>query len=339
MRKFSFLLIKSAFLFSLLAVGLFPVDRQSAAAEGRSVYICGKTAGFLLNMGGVQVIALSEVFTENGTFSPAKEGGLLAGDVISSVNGKEIAGIEELNGELSRCNGKTLTLGIKRNKENKNLTVSPKKDKTSDKFKLGIIIRDTVSGIGTVTYIDRQEGRFGALGHGVYNGENELLSIGEKRVFGCDILSVNKGIRGKAGELKGIFTGDGGIGVADKITDSGLYGKADDNVDLSDCKKTEIAPLSEAHIGAAYIYSTVSGYQPIEYKISIVKVDPFQRENKNFVVKIDDDSLIEKTGGIVQGMSGSPIVQDGKLIGALTHVFLNDPTRGYGIGIENMLGN
>lgn len=339
MRKFSFLLFRFAFAAALLSVGMFPTETKTVCAESRSVYICGKTAGFLLSMGGVQVIALNEVVTAEGNRTPAKEAGIQAGDVIVTVDGKNVGDIDDLNEALSRCEGKPVRLSVKRNKENKNLTVTPCKDKTSEKFKIGVIIRDTVSGIGTITYIDRQEGRFGALGHGVYDGDDVLLQAENKRVFGCDILSVNKGVRGKAGELKGIFTGDGGIGVADKITDSGLYGKADENIDLSDCKKTEIAPLSEAHIGAAYIYSTVSGYRPTEYKISIVKVDPFQKENKNFVVKINDDALIEKTGGIVQGMSGSPILQDGKLIGALTHVFLNDPTRGYGIGIENMLGN
>lgn len=338
MRKFSFLFFKLVFAFSLLFFNL-PMETHSASAEARSVYICGKTAGFLLNMGGVQVIALSEVLTSDGTYTPAKDAGLQAGDVIYSINGKEINSINELNGELSRCEGKTITAGVKRNKDAKNISVTPKKEKSSEKYKIGVIIRDTISGIGTITYIDKQNGRFGALGHGVYNNDDSLLQVENKRVFGCDILSVNRGVRGKAGELKGIFTGDGGIGIADKITDSGLYGKIDENIDLSCYKKIEIGTLSEARIGAAYVYSTVSGYQPIEYKISIVKVDPFQKENKNFVVKINDEELIEKTGGIVQGMSGSPIIQDGKLIGALTHVFLNDPTRGYGIGIENMLGN
>ena len=150
---------------------------------------------------------------------------------------------------------------------------------------------------------------------------------------------MNKGTRGRAGELRGLFMNDKPLASADKVCEDGLYGTFDKNYDFSHIKTVEAAPVSEAKIGKACIYSTVDGICPQEYQISIVKVDANQKDNKNFVIKITDERLIDETGGIVQGMSGSPIVQNGKLIGAVTHVFLNDPTRGYGIGIEKMLEN
>ena len=163
------------------------------------------------------------------------------------------------------------------------------------------------------------------------------LGIADAKVYLCSVIGVNRGMRGKAGELRGLFMNDTSLGNAEKVCSTGLYGIFDKNYDFSHCKLAEIAPLSEATIGKAVIYSTVDGTCPQEYEINIVKVDAGNRENKNFVIKVTDERLIEETGGIVQGMSGSPILQEGKLIGAVTHVFLNDPTRGYGIGIENML--
>ena len=337
MRKL-FLFCLNCLFFSFISLFSFSALLPAEAAA-RSVYVCGSTAGFLLNMGGVQVIAVSEIVTGEGCSSPAKSAGIRMGDIICKVGETNVTNVNELNACLNASGGKEVELTVKRKDgEEKKITVKPQKD-VNGKYKIGVLIRDSLSGIGTITYIDKANGRFGALGHAVYDDENNILSVNKGKVYHCSIVSVTKGVRGKAGELKGLFVGDGNVGVSDKITDCGLYGKVDDNFDLSTCEKKEIAPLSQAHIGGAQIYSTVNGLQPEKFEVSIVKVDERNKENKNFVVKITDKTLIEQTGGIVQGMSGSPIVQDGKLIGAITHVFLNDPTRGYGIGIENMLDN
>jgi stage IV sporulation protein B len=293
----------------------------------------------MLNMGGVQVVSVTDVVTKDGVFSPAADAGIAEGDIIEKANEREIKDIDSLNEVLEKSRGNTISLTVRRGEERRVVDLQPRQDDINQKYKIGVLIRDTVSGIGTITYIDKENGKFGALGHGVYDEDGKIFTVNGGRVYECGIMSVTKGIRGKAGELKGIFTGDGGIGTSEALNDSGLFGKIDEDIDVSGCEKAEIAPLSEAHIGDAYIYSTISGFTPQKYEISIVKVDEGNKQNKNFVVKIKDKELIEQTGGIVQGMSGSPIMQDGKLIGALTHVFLNDPTRGYGIGIEKMLEN
>lgn len=338
MRKFSYFLLNCIFVLSLLITGL-SAGGVTAAAQTRSVYLGGNAAGFLLSIGGVQVIAVSEVRTEEGTATPAKDAGLKSGDLITAVGGVEIDDANGLNETLNAAGGKKVALTLQRDGAEREISVDPVKDVSTGKYKIGVLVRDTLSGIGTVTYLDRENGRFGALGHAVCDENNNMLRISNGKVYNCSIVSVTKGVRGKAGELKGIFVGENGVGISDKICDCGLYGTLSGNIDYSGYQKVEIAPLAEAHMGEAYIYTTVDGLVPAQYSVSIVKVDENNKENKNFVIKITDAELIAHTGGIVQGMSGSPIVQDGKLIGAVTHVFLNDPTRGYGIGIEKMLDN
>ena len=209
------------------------------------------------------------------------------------------------------------------------------KDSVSNKYKIGILVRESVSGIGTVTYIDKN-GRFGALGHAVVGENNQEMEISNGMVYECNIVGVSKGIRGKAGELRGMFLNDKRLGNAEKLCECGIFGQITEDFSVSELNAV-VANSNLVKPGSAYIYSTINGVCPKKYEIEIVKVDKFNKENKNYVIKITDDALISETGGIVQGMSGSPIVQEGKLVGAVTHVFLNDPTRGYGIDIERMM--
>ncbi len=336
MRKLKFY-IAALFLF-LCSLLLCTVDIAGAdAAEGK-YYLGGMAAGFMLGAGGAEVIDLSEVVAEDGTHRPAADAGILAGDCILAVDKIRIKSIRDLNDALARSGGKELTVTVRRGGETAEVKITPVKEKKSGKYKIGVLIRDTLSGIGTVTYIDRETGRFGALGHKIADESDRLLEISDARVFLCSIVGVNRGARGKAGELRGLFLNDKTIARAETITDTGLYGTFE-NYDYTDCRIVDTAPLSEAEIGKATIWATVNGVCPQEYEIAIAKVDAGGRDNKNFVIKVTDEKLIEETGGIVQGMSGSPIIQNGKLIGAVTHVFINDPTRGYGIGIEKMIGN
>lgn len=214
--------------------------------------------------------------------------------------------------------------------------VTPVKDRLTARYKIGVLIRDGVSGIGTVTYIEKESGRFGALGHAVAGEDRTNLKITDGVVYACSIVGVSKGVRGRAGELRGMFLSEKCIGNADKLSSVGIYGRKTEGYSCAELKE---ATASSANVkpGKACIYSTVSGEIPQEYSVEIVKVDKSNRENKNYVVKITDEDLISQTGGIVQGMSGSPIVQNGSLVGAITHVFVNDPTRGYGIDISQML--
>ncbi len=335
MRKLKFFI--AAF---LLVFCIFPFGENTIRAEAADgkYYLGGITAGFLLNAGGAEVIDLSDVVAENGKFSPARDAGIRAGDCICAVDGVKIKSIQDLNDAMNRSDGKEIKVVLRRGGETAEVTLQPVKEKKSGKYKIGVLIRDTLSGIGTVTYIEKGTGRFGALGHKVADENNNSLEISDAKVYLCSIIGVNKGARGKAGELRGLFMNDKPIAKAENIRDTGLYGTVE-NYDLSNCELVDIAPLSEATIGKAFIYSTVNGITPKKYEIAIAKVDAGNRDNKNFVIKVTDEALIEETGGIVQGMSGSPIVQNGKLIGAVTHVFINDPTRGYGIGIEKMLNS
>ncbi|MBQ8685112.1 MAG: PDZ domain-containing protein [Clostridia bacterium] len=294
------------------------------------------SAGFTLKSGSPQIVGLCEVMTESGMVAPALNAGLRTGDRILSVNGIKIETIEQLNKIIDTSQGKELTAEIQRGDETFNVSLSPVKDKVGGRYKIGILARDSVSGIGTVTYIDKNKGRFGALGHSVVGENKRELKISDGNVYACSIVGVNKGVRGKAGELRGMFLSDKTLGRAEKLCYCGIFGELSEDFSVNGLLCAE-ADSSEATLGNAYIYSTVEGVTPVRYEIEIVKVDRQNKENKNYVIKITDEDLISQTGGIVQGMSGSPIIQNGKLIGAITHVFLNDPTRGYGIDIQTML--
>ena len=327
--------------FSALALFLFlggnfsPVSASAAGAK--EYYIGGMTAGFMLSAEGTEIIGLSEVSSEDGLHRPAEDAGIRIGDTIVAADGIRIRTIADLNAALERSGGACVKLTVRRKGDTAEIEITPAKDRKTGKYKIGVLIRDTLAGIGTVTYIEKDTFRFGALRHGVCDENKNSLGIADPKVYLCSVIGVNRGVRGKAGELRGLFMNESSIGSAECVRDTGLYGTFEKDYDFSRSELVEAAPLSEATIGKAIIYSTVDGTCPQKYEICIAKVDEGNRENKNFVIKVTDERLLAETGGIVQGMSGSPIVQNGKLIGAVTHVFLNDPTRGYGIGIEKML--
>ena len=302
----------------------------------KTVYVGGMSAGFTLKTGGAQIIGLSEVVSDDGVFSPAAKAGIRVGDVVYKVNEIAVTTIAELNEIVNKSKGKTLLFEVGRGETRFQTEIQPIKEKGSDKYKVGILIRDTVSGIGTVTYIDKASGRFGSLGHAVASENHTEMQIFNGVVYECSIVGVNKGARGKAGELRGMFLTDKQLGSAEKLSCCGIFGQVSKDFEVNELM-CAVANSCTAKPGKAQIYSTVNGVLPKCYDIEVVKVDRNNKDNKNYVIRITDQELIEETGGIVQGMSGSPIVQNGKLIGAVTHVFLNDPTRGYGIDIERML--
>ncbi len=322
-----------------LAIGFssgVSVDAVSADAACKEVYIGGMPAGFTLSAGGAQVLGFCDVLGENSKGSPALLAGIRAGDLIVSVNGIKVETIAELNEILEKNGDKSLECKVTRGEETLKFNVLPIKDSASGRYKIGVLIRDGISGIGTVTYIDKESGYFGALGHAVVGSEEKNLALASGDMYSCNIVGISKGVRGKAGELRGMFLAEKYLGKAEKLTTCGIYGKISGSLDVSRLKPVK-ATSEGVKPGKATIYSTISGELPKEYSIEIVKVDKYQKENKNYVIKITDEALIEETGGIVQGMSGSPIVQNGTLVGAVTHVFINDPTRGYGICIDQML--
>ncbi len=332
MRKLGVFILGASLSFAFTLCGN---NFVTAVAEEKSVYVGGMSAGFTLKAGGAQIIGMCEVVSESGVCSPALKAGLRAGDKIAKINNIEIETVEELNELVNKSQGKALNIEVHRGKEISEISITPTKDKLSSQYKIGVLVRDCVSGIGTITYVE-ENGRFGALGHSVIDEDKQQMKISDGMVYECSIVGVSKGVRGRAGELRGMFLNDKTFGNAEKLCDCGIFGKISNEFDKNDLEKTS-ADSKNVKPGSAYIYSTVNGVCPKRYEIEIVKVDKKNKENKNYVIKIVDEDLISETGGIVQGMSGSPILQEGKIVGAITHVFLNDPTRGYGINIETML--
>ena len=324
-------------LFATIAVAACGVCALSGSASAKEydLYLGGFPAGFMLDTATVEVVGIFEVMTESGLKSPAKDAGMRTGDIIVGINGKEVTSSEDVTEMLSGL--KRAEIRVLRGGEEMTLDLIPVRDMTSGKTRAGVLVRDSLSGVGTVTYIDRAAGKFGSLGHPVTDAEGNITRINGGTLYGCVIYDVKRGVRGTPGELKGAFESGKPIGEAALNSKCGVFGNLHREYNTNGLTRIELGGIDEVTPGKAKIYSTVSANKTMSYDISIVKVDKTNRENKNFVIKVDDKDLIDRTGGIVQGMSGSPIVQNGKLVGAVTHVFINDATRGYGIAIENML--
>lgn len=299
-------------------------------ANEEQIFLGGMPAGFSLSTRGAFVVGICDVITEDGIKSPSKDANIKVGDTILCIDNIEVNNAKDLEKVVKNDLEKNLT--IKRQGEIIVEIIKPAKD-VNGKYKLGIFIRDEISGVGTITFIKGD--KFASLGHPVIKEDGKTLDITGGTLYNCNITGAVKGERGKAGELRGIFLRNENIANIEKNTSCGVYGTLNKNFDKSKLIKTKIG---QAKPGSAKILSTIDDQTSKYYDISIVKVDNSQ-SSKNFVIKINDKRLIEKTGGIVQGMSGSPIIQDGKLVGAVTHVFINDPTRGFGISINKMLNN
>ncbi len=317
------------FLLSLLLVLSFSFT-NIVYANANEIYLGGFPAGFSLSTNGAYVAGLCDVVTPMGIVSPSKEADIKVGDLVMNIDGNKINDANDIEDSIK--NKDEICLQLKRCNDIIIKTVKPAKD-IAGNFKLGLFVRKDVCGIGTVTFI--KDGRIASLGHPVIGDNGEILEINSGSVFECNVTGYVKGERGRAGELRGVFLKTNSVATIDKNLISGVYGQLNDNYNLKSLQKIEVGT---AKPGDAKIYTTIDGNKPSEYSISIVKVDNLG-EYKNYVIKINDKNLLDNTGGIVQGMSGSPIVQNGKLVGAVTHVFLNDPTRGFGISIDNMINN
>lgn len=318
-RRFFILLIAIVSIFSCFKVNVF--------ADEEEIYLGGMPAGFALYTRGAEIVGLCDVITENGSISPAKNADILVGDKILFIDGFEINSALDIEKSIKSNYNKTIT--IERQGETMLKIITPAKD-INGKYKLGLFIRDEINGIGTITFI--KGNRFASLGHPVLNNAGKTYEIIGGNLYNCKITGNIKGERGKAGELRGVFLRNEKVGKIEKNNSVGVYGSIE-NIDKSTLIKTEIG---DAKPGKAQILSTIDGVKPKKYDISIIKVDNTS-SCKNFVIKIIDNDLLNNTGGIVQGMSGSPIIQNNKLVGAVTHVFINDPTRGFGLSIDKML--
>lgn len=297
------------------------------------VYLGGFPIGIKLYCDGVVVVDTQNVETSGAVLNPAQKAGILKGDIIKSIDGVKVTTNSEVSKIIEDSNGKELKMQILRNGEIKNVVFSSVYSTVSGGYKAGLWIRDSSAGIGTVTFYT-QDGEFASLGHAVCDVDTgELLPISSGETTDAKITGCYKGKSGAAGELCGILESksSGKIMVNKSIGIYGVFNEVDTTKTLYPlCRKNEVK------MGAAQIVTTVEEGKQEAFNIEIERIDYISGENKNLVIKVTDENLIGKTGGIIQGMSGSPIIQNGKLVGAVTHVFLNDPTGGYGIFAETM---
>lgn len=317
--------------------GIIPIKEISLEViEELEVIPGGDVIGLQIETDGILVLGTGAVTLKDGTTVEPAKGILKSGDYIVGINGKLGVTREEF---IDSIGVERLNLTIKRNEELVQIEIQPVQD-YSGKYKLGAWIRTDAQGIGTITYVT-SNGKFGALGHGITDVDTGLLmDIDGGKLFDAEVLSVVKGKNGTPGELIGIIrqSGISQIGEIEENCSKGIYGQV--RLGIADGEKAvPIALKQDIELGAATILCQVDS-EVKEYDIEIERIELGRtNDNKGLVIRITDENLLKKTGGIVQGMSGSPIMQNGKLIGAVTHVLVNDPTRGYGIFIENMLEN
>ena len=306
----------------------------TAYADGALIPV-GEAVGIQIEMEGVLVAGVTPVETAEGPVSPAERAGLKAGDLITAVDGKAVDTAAELIQAVDGSDG-SVEMTIRRNGGNRCVTVTPAEEKTGGR-RLGLWLRDGVAGIGTVTYIDPATGAFGALGHGVNDTDTGvLLPVEDGDVCRAQIVNVKRGAAGAPGELAGSFDAADVIGCINSNTSCGIFGVMSGN--LGQLRPAlPVAGPEDVQKGPATILSCVSGQRVEEYDVEIARTGMTSGAGRDLTVRVTDPDLLARTGGIVQGMSGSPIIQNGKLVGAVTHVLVDDPTRGYGIFIDRML--
>lgn len=298
-----------------------------------NVYLGGYPVGLKLYADGVVVVATDDVDAESGALNPAEKAGIKVGDIIKEIDGKAVKRNAEVSEIIERSGGETMTFSIERNGEKLSVRFSSEFSVSEQKYKAGLWVRDSSAGIGTVTFC-LSDGRFASLGHAVCDIDTkEVIPIATGETASCEITGFIKGTRGTAGELCG-YLGNERTGSVFENGDGGVYGKFD-KPDKS-MPSLQIAAASEITKGEATVYTTVESGNIEQFTVEITDINKSEAY-RNLTLKVTDSAIIEKTGGIVQGMSGSPIVQNGKIVGAVTHVFVNDPTGGYGIFAESML--
>lgn len=310
----------------------------TCTAENTPQYLVpvGRTVGIKLFSHGVMVVRLSEVETAEGSCSPAEMCGLQVGDIITEIAERPVNTIEEVEAVLQTAGGDSLEITATRDGRTMEMTTEAAECLADGSYKLGAWVRDSMAGIGTVTWYDPETGTFAALGHGVTDVDTGLLMpLKSGSIMPSSVSGIIKGGVGNPGQLHGTFDLQHDLGKLTANSDYGIFGTA--YGDAFDGKALPVASRSQVKTGAATILSNIDGTKVQEYDVEILRVYPeSMSENQNLMIQVTDQELLNATGGVIQGMSGSPILQNGKLVGAVTHVLVNDPTRGYGILIDNM---
>ncbi len=312
---------------------LFTREALTRDNSGRILIPGGSAVGVAIRTAGVLIVGLGE--------GAGMQAGLRAGDVLQSVNGVPLSSADILTEAVSAAGGQPISLNVERDGRQRQLVVTPQFDEQTQSYRLGVWVRDSTAGVGTLTYYDQANNVYGALGHAITDSDTgSLLTVGQGSLLRAEIVDVRKGQRGAPGELRGSFLREQvRLGTVVKNTPYGIYGQMEAQPAPSLYPDgLPVASRSQVHTGAATIISTVNGEEAQEYAIEITQVS---RQNspaqKSLVLRVTDERLLASTGGIVQGMSGSPILQDGFIVGAVTHVFVSDPTQGYGVFIDWML--
>jgi len=340
-------------------IGVFDRDERSfnyavavMAGERRYVIPLGQSVGVDVEMVGVKVVEIADVVDENRqTRAPAREAGIQVGDNIVSINGEAVETVDDIariiNDEIDENSEPTtevepIEVQIRRGERDLNLTIEPQRDVDDGTLRIGAWVKDSTSGIGTLTFYDPESSGFGALGHGITNTEGEPIQISGGNILSSTVVSVTPSERGQIGELRGIFLRQHEtLGEITTNNNQGLYGTLDSEMlDLRYAEEMPVATRNEVRTGNAQILSNIDSVRIETFDIEIQRIMRNTSDNtKEMVIRVTDEDLLNRVGGIVQGMSGSPIIQNDKVVGAVTHVFVNDPTRGYGIFLESMLPN
>ncbi len=319
--------------------GILPVKTVSLTTVSPvNVYVGGEPFGIRMLMDGVMVVSMSGIRTQDGTFCPAEQAGIQTGDIIQEINGEPVSSNADLQNAVAASGGKPVKVTLLRGDARHTVLVTPVYSSSANRWQTGMWVRDSTAGIGTVTYYHASPDgsvQFAGLGHAVCDADTgELIPLGSGDVIAVSVKDVRRGSAGAPGELKGRFDTGRAIGTLMSNHANGVFGTV-----YALPEKQILLPLGFAQDirrGDAQIFTTISGAEPKAYSVEIEEIRSNDPAMRNLVLHVTDPELLEKAGGIVQGMSGSPIIQDGRLIGAVTHVFVKDPTRGYGIFAENM---
>ena len=331
-RRIISAILLTLFVASALSLGVFAKD----SGEDVKLIVGGVPFGVKFNTQGVVVISTEEVITSRGIKTPAADAGVRAKDIIIEANGRGINSVSALSGVCEDSRGAPVNITYIRDGKEYKTKITPAYSKSESKYLLGMNIKDSGAGLGTVTYIIPETLEFAGLGHGICDSESgKLVPMSRGLVTDVTVSGIKKGVSGAPGEIKGYF-GSSKKGTLYKNTECGVYGIFTD-MPKGVGETMRVGTRDEIRDGEAYIVCTLDAGGAKKYGVEISAIDRDATGSKCFTIKIKDKNLINLTGGIVQGMSGSPVIQNGKLVGAVTHVLINDPTVGYGIFIENML--
>lgn len=321
---------------NLKLFGIIPVKEVTVTEKAeQKVMVSGEVFGIKLYTDGVIVVGIQEVQTDSGKKSPSGSAGIEVGDIIVAIDGENVYTSDQVQSILGANNGGSFEVKIKRGERYRDYTVTPVYCEREGCYKAGMWVRDSTAGIGTITFYNKQSGIFAALGHQINDIDTkEIMPMLDGEAIKATVSKIEKSTRGTTGSLECDFTNQT-LGKLLSNTDCGIYGAY---AEISECaKEYPVAAIQEVKKGKATLISTVEKGQPKKYEIEITHIG-FNENNreKNMIVKVTDKDLIDKTGGIVQGMSGSPIIQNGKLVGALTHVIVGNPQKGYAVFAQTM---